>query len=127
MEDIVLDVKGKSIGRAASQAAVLLRGKNRADFEPRIRPGHKVKILNVRELAIHPAKFRTKIYTRYSGYPSGLRKTSLAELFKKNPGEVFRKAVWGMLPKNRSRKHIIKNLVILIYEKINQEKTSQKA
>lgn len=105
-----MDVKGKSLGRAASEAAVLLRGKNRPDFEPRIRPAHAVTILNVRELKIHPTKFRTRIYTRYSGYPGGLWKQSLGDLFQKNPKEVFRRAVWGMLPKNRSRKHIIKNL-----------------
>lgn len=108
--DLTLDVKNRSLGRAASEVAVLLRGKNRPDFEPRIRPSHKVKILNVAGLKIHPTKLRTKTYTRYSGYPGGLHKENLGDLFRKNPREVFRRAVWGMLPKNRSRKHIIKNL-----------------
>ena len=109
-EKIIFDVKGKSLGRAASQAVLLLRGKNRPDFEPRIRPSHEVAIKNVLELGIHPAKMRTKVYTRYSGYPGGLKEITLEKLWAKNPKEVFRKAVWGMLPKNRSRKHIIKNL-----------------
>lgn len=108
---IELDVKGKSLGRAASEVAVLLRGKNRTDFEPRIRPSHKVAILHVGELNIFPGKLNTKKYTRYSGYPSGLKILTLKELLKKSPKEVFRKAVWGMLPKNRSRKFIIKNLI----------------
>lgn len=107
---IELDVKGKSLGRAAGEAVILLRGKNRPDFEPRIRPTHKVRVLHADEFNIFPRRFDTKIYTRYSGYPSGLKATKLRDLFKKSPEEVFRKAVWGMLPKNRSRKFIIKNL-----------------
>src|SRR3989344_5573275 len=94
--EITFDLKGKSLGRAASEAAILLRGKNRPDFEPRVRPVHKVKILNVEKLAVHPAE---------------LKKIPMKDLFAKNPKEVFRRAVWGMLPKNRSRKHIMKNLV----------------
>ncbi|MEK9166638.1 MAG: uL13 family ribosomal protein [Patescibacteria group bacterium] len=107
---IELNVKGKSLGRAAGEAAILLRGKNRPDFEPRIRPTHQVRVLHVGELNIFPRKLDTKIYTRYSGYPSGLKVIKLRDLLKKSPEEVFRKAVWGMLPKNRSRKFIIKNL-----------------
>lgn len=109
-EDLVLDVKGKVLGRAASEAAILLRGKNKPSFEPRIRPSHKLTVKNVGELKIHPTKFRTKTYVSYSGYPGGLKKISLKELWKKSPEKVFSGAVWGMLPKNRSRKHIMKNL-----------------
>lgn len=110
MENIILDVKGKSLGRAASEAAVLLRGKNLPEFEPRIRPTRKLTVKNLDGLNIHPTKFRTKIYKDYSGYPGGLKEIGLAELWKKNPKEVFKRAVWGMLPKNKSRKHIISNL-----------------
>ena len=110
-DTIELDVKGKSLGRAATEAAILLRGKNRPDFEPRIRPTHKVVILHADELNIFPRKLDTKTYTRYSGYPSGLKRITLRDLLKKSPREVFRRAVWGMLPKNRSRKFIIKNLM----------------
>lgn len=109
-EEIVINVKGESLGRAATHAARLLRGKDLPDFEPSRRPARRVVILNLEELRIHPVKFRTKTYTRYSGYPSGLHLLTLKELWQKNPQEVFRHAVWGMLPKNRSRKHIIKNL-----------------
>src|SRR3989344_3018492 len=110
MENVILDVKGKSLGRAASAAAIMLRGKNLPSFEPRIRPSHKLTIKNVKELNIHPTKFRTKAYADYSGSPGGLKHLGLRELCAKRPREVFRRAVWGMLPKNRSRKHIIKNL-----------------
>ena len=110
MKGVILDVKGKSLGRAASEAAVMLRGKNLASFEPRIRPSHKLNVKNIEELNIHPTKFKTKFYKNYSGYPGGLKEVSFKELWAKNPKEVFKRAVWGMLPKNRSRKHIIKNL-----------------
>ncbi len=110
LNQILLDVKGKSLGRAASAAAILLRGKGKSSFEPHIRPTHSVVIQNVGDLKIFPGKFNTKTYTRYSGYPSGLRTSTLGDVFMKNPKEVFRRAVWGMLPKNRSRKFIINNL-----------------
>ena len=110
MANLTLDVKGQSLGRAAAAAVILLRGKNLVSFEPRVRPSHKLHIVNVKELKIHPTKFRTKSYTRYSGYPSGLKYETLGRLFERNPKEVFRRAVWGMLPKNRSREFIIKNL-----------------
>ena len=109
-EAMTLDVKGRSLGRAASEAAILLRGKNSPDFEPRIRPTHILTIINVRELSIHPTKFKTKAYKGYSGYPGGLKEISLRDLWAKNPKEVFKLAVYGMLPKNKSRQHIIKNL-----------------
>lgn len=110
MKEIVLDVKGKSLGRAASEAAVLLRGKNLPSFEPRIRPTQKLIVQNLKELKIHPTKFRTKVYTDYSGYPGGLKEIGLKDLWAKNPKEVFKRAVWGMLPKNQTRKHTIMNL-----------------
>ncbi|MBI2610022.1 50S ribosomal protein L13 [Candidatus Giovannonibacteria bacterium] len=111
MQVLTVDVKGKILGRAASEVAILLRGKNRADFEPRIRPTHKVKIENVDKLKVSGNKFREKIYMRYSGFPSGLRRLTMEEVFMKNPEEIFKRAVWGMLPNNKSRKFIIRNLI----------------
>ena len=110
MENITVDVKGKSVGRAATEIAVLLRGKNRADFEPRIRPKHQVVVQNAALVKIFPGRMEGKVYTKYSGYPGGFKETTLKEMMKKSPKEVLRRAVWGMLPKNRSRKYIIKNL-----------------
>ena len=108
--DFFFDVKGMALGRAASRAVVLLLAKNSPKFEPRLRPRHAVTIKNLKEIKILPAKARTKTYSRYSGYPGGLKQIGFKELWEKNPREVFRHAVWGMLPKNRSRKHIMKNL-----------------
>lgn len=109
-QDLILDVKGKSLGRAASETAILLRGKNLPTYEPTVKQSHKVTIKNVRALDIHPTKLRTKVYKDYSGFPGGLKEMGMRELWAKSPRELFKRAVWGMLPKNRSRKHVIKNL-----------------
>jgi large subunit ribosomal protein L13 len=112
MNEVILDVQGKKLGRAASEAAVILRGKNRATFQPHIVPDLRLKVTGVAKLSITDRKMEGKEYTRYTGYPGGLRKVSLANLWAKDPSEVFKKAVWGMLPKNKLRTKFIKNLII---------------
>lgn len=112
MTEVILDLQGKKLGRAATEAANILRGKNRATFAPNIVPEVTLKVTNVSKLSITDKKKAEKEYQRYSGYPGGLFKTKLSELWVKNPGEVFKKAVWGMLPKNRLRAKFIKNLII---------------
>lgn len=111
MMEYKLDVKGKSLGRAASAAAAILRGKNRPDFVPHLAPKTKLKILNVDEINIKEEKKEKKIYKRYSGYPSGLKKIKMRNILEKDGRDVFRKAVWGMLPKNKLRSELIKNLL----------------
>ena len=108
MIEYKIDVKGKSLGRAASDAAAILRGKNRPDFAPYLAPKIKLKILNMGGLRIKEEK---KIYKRYSGYPSGLKEIKMKDILAKDGNEVFRKAVWGMLPKNKLRSKLIKNLL----------------
>ncbi|MEK7567044.1 MAG: 50S ribosomal protein L13 [Patescibacteria group bacterium] len=110
-QKIVMDLKGASLGRAASAVAVILRGKDRADFAPNRGPGTKVEIKNLNQLKIEEKKAEQKKYKRYSGYPSGLKETKLADLYKKNPREVFIKAVRGMLPNNKLRRDFIKNII----------------
>ena len=104
-----LDVKNKSLGRAAAETAALLRGKNMPNFAPNKAPEHTVKIINLDKIKFSEQKKSQKAYKYYSGYPGGLKYTP-AE--KKNLDDIFRKAVWGMLPKNKLRKPMIKNLII---------------
>ncbi|MBI2627938.1 MAG: 50S ribosomal protein L13 [Candidatus Niyogibacteria bacterium] len=111
MTEHEIDVKGKSLGRAASEAAAILRGKNRPDFVPHLAPKIKLKILNVNGINIKEAKKEKKFYKRYSGYPSGLKEIKMKDVLVKDSREVFRKAVWGMLPKNKLRSEMIKNLL----------------
>ncbi|MEK7122107.1 MAG: 50S ribosomal protein L13 [Patescibacteria group bacterium] len=111
MIEYKIDVKGKSLGRAASEAAAILRGKNRPDFVPHLAPEIKLKILNAGEINIREEKKEKKVYKRYSGYPSGLKEIRMKDILAKDSREVFRKAVWGMLPKNKLRSKLIKNLL----------------
>ena len=108
-----MDVAGVPIGRAASLIASTLRGKTEASFLYRAAPDIFVEVKNVGKMKIIARKMLGKTYKRYTGYPGGLRETSLEELFKRDPREVLRKAVWGMLPKNKLRAVFIKHLIFV--------------
>ena len=111
IKKITVDLKGASLGRAASAVATALRGKDMPDFSPNRGANIKVEIKNLDQLKIEEKKAEQKKYKRYSGYPSGLKETKLADLYKKNPKEVFVKAVKGMLPNNKLRRDFIKNII----------------
>jgi large subunit ribosomal protein L13 len=107
-----IDATGKILGRLATQIAVLLRGKHKPDFVPYLDVGDSVIIKNVGKLKISGKKIEQKKYFRHSGYLGGVKETPLKTLFKKDPQEVLRKAVFGMLPKNKLRAKQIKRLKI---------------
>ena len=109
-----IDAKGKVMGRVATEAAVFLMGKNSPKFERNKVTGGKVTIVNASKIKIHPGKLNDKLYKRYSGYPGGLKEENMAALIaRKGYGEVFRLAVYGMLPSNKLRPIIMKNLKIV--------------
>lgn len=107
-----IDATNQSLGRLASKVASILRGKTDPGFQPHILSRERVLIENVRKIKLTGKKIEQKRYYHYSGYPGGLREKRIKDVLQKNPGEVLRKAVWGMLPKNRLRKEMIKNLEI---------------
>ena len=107
-----IDASNQSLGRIATKAAILLRGKADPAFKPYVIPSDKVVIKNISKINFMGSKKSSKIYYHYSGYPGGMSSTTLDDLWRKNPQEVVRKAVFGMLPKNRQRGIIINNLVI---------------
>jgi large subunit ribosomal protein L13 len=107
-----IDATNQSLGRLASNIAILLRGKDKPSYRAHIMPTEKVVVENIRKMRLTGAKMEQKRYYNYSGYPGGMRETRVEDLFKKNPGEVLRKAVYGMLPSNKLRAEIIKNLEI---------------
>ncbi|MFC1757033.1 50S ribosomal protein L13 [Patescibacteria group bacterium] len=110
-EIYTIDVKDRILGRAATEVASLLRGKNSTDFKPNIVPLVQVKIVNVDKIKVSGNKMKQKTYSSYSGYPGGLKKTPMEKVFSKDPRKVFQKAVKGMLPKNRLQKVFMKNLM----------------
>lgn len=107
-----IDATGKVLGRLASEIAILLRGKNKPDFVPYKDMGDFVVVKNVAKIRFTGKKMEQKKYYHHTGYLGGLKNISLKELFEKNPAQVLRKAVMGMLPKNKLRARIIKRLKI---------------
>ena len=107
-----MDAKGKSLGRVASIAALYLRGKNSASYERYAAPRQKVIIKNASSIRVTGKKMQKEAHERYSGYPGGLKKIPYERVFKKDPTLFVRRAVSGMIPRNRLRKDILKNLTI---------------
>jgi len=111
--EYTIDAKEKKIGRVASAAAKILMGKNTPSYKPNVAPQVEVNIVNAGQISIPLSKLKTKTYTHYSGYPGGLKEDTLERLMdKKGIDEVLRKAVKGMLPANRLRSEMLKNLKI---------------
>ena len=108
----VIDATGQPLGRLAVRVAVLLRGKDKVDFRPHENRGDEVVVKNTKHMKFTGKKFKQKIYYRHSGYMGGLKGQPLSDLFGNRPTEVLRRAVWGMLPKNRLRNKAIKRLTI---------------
>jgi len=105
-----IDASGKVLGRLAAEIAVRLRGKNKPDFSPHIDAGNVVIVINTSKIKITGKKAEQKKYYRHSGYAGGIKEITYKELFKKNPNQVLKKAVYGMLPKNKLRAKMIKRL-----------------
>ena len=97
----VIDAEGRTLGRLATQIADLLRGKGKPQYTPHIDTGDFVVVVNAEKVHVTGKKMEQKIYYRHSGYPGGLRSRTLAEQLSRRPEEVLRKAVKGMLPKNK--------------------------
>ena len=111
-ETHVIDATNKVLGRLASEIAKLLRGKHKPNFTSSQDVGDFVIVKNVKNLKITGKKMEQKKYFRHSGYLGGAKFIPLKKLFKEKPGEVLRKAVYGMLPKNKLRSRMIKRLKI---------------
>lgn len=107
-----IDASGQILGRLATQVAVLLRGKGKPSFLRYIDSGDFVEVVNAQKIKVTGKKMKQKIYYTHSLYPGGLKTISLEKKFDKNPALVLRQAVYGMLPKNRTRNKIIRRLKI---------------
>ena len=107
-----IDATDQVLGRLASQIAILLRGKDKPEFVPYLDLGDNIVVQNAKKIKITGRKLQNKIYYRHSGYPGGIKSRKMSEIFEKNPGELLKKAVWNMLPKNKLRAKMIKRLKI---------------
>src|SRR3990167_2917207 len=108
----LLDAKGQILGRFSTKIANILMGKGKPYFVRHLDCGDYVVVVNAKEVAVSGKKETDKVYTRYSGYPGGLRKIRLEEYREKKPEEIIRHAVSGMLPKNKLRNSMLRRLYV---------------
>ena len=97
----MVDAEGQTLGRLATQIAETLRGKNKPQYTPHVDTGDFVVVVNCEKITVTGQKLDQKMYHRHSGYPGGLRSRTLREQLERRPTEVIRKAVKGMLPRNK--------------------------
>ena len=97
----VVDAEGQTLGRLATEIATILRGKNKPQYTPHVDTGDFVVVVNAEKVAVTGRKAEQKVYRRHSGYPGGLKETSYERMMERRPTEILRRAVKGMMPKNR--------------------------
>ena len=108
----VIDADGKILGKLAVEAAMILRGKKKPTYTPHIDTGDYVVVINAEKVAVTGKKETDKIYKRHSGYPGGLKETSLGELRETKPEEIIYHAVKGMMPKGKLGRQMFKKLKV---------------
>jgi large subunit ribosomal protein L13 len=108
----VVDAEGKTLGRLATQIADILRGKRKPEYTPHCDTGDFVVVINAEKIRVTGKKMEQKLYWRHSGYPGGIRSRTLAEMLERQPEEVMRKAVKGMLPRNKLGRAQLRKLKI---------------
>ena len=108
----VVDAESKTLGRLATQIANVLRGKRKPTYTPHVDVGDFVIVVNAEKVAVTGDKREKKLYWRHSGYPGGIRSRTLGDMLEKRPEEVIRKAVKGMLPRNRLARQQLRKLKV---------------
>ena len=106
----LIDVNGKTLGRIATEIAVILMGKKKAYFVRNLDCGDHVVILNAKNVVLTGKKEQNKKYYRHSGYPGGFKSETVSELRARKPEEIIKEAVKGMLPQNKLRDRMLKRL-----------------
>lgn len=108
----VIDAEGKTLGRLTSRIAAILRGKHKPTFTPHLDMGDNVIVINAEKIRVTGKKLEQKKYYRHTGYPGGLKVTSLSDMIRTKPEKVISMAVKGMLPHNRLGRVINKHLKV---------------
>ncbi len=108
----VLDAEGKTLGRLATEAASILRGKRKPIYTPHVDTGDYVIVINAEKIEVTGKKRKEKIYKRHTGYPGGLREITFEKLQAKNPEEIIRHAIKGMMPKGPLGRQMYKKLKV---------------
>lgn len=108
----LIDISNQILGRASTRITQFLQGKHKRNFSSNLDSGDYVVVINAKKVRLSGKKTKTKIYTRYSGYPGGLKRETFTNLIERKPEEVVRRAVSGMLPKNKLRDRRLSRLFI---------------
>ena len=108
----VVDATGQTLGRLASEIARRLRGKHKAEYTPHVDAGDYIIVVNAEKVFVSGSKETKKIYYRHSGYPGGIKSTSLKRLREAKPEELLEKAVKGMLPRNPLGRAVFRKLKV---------------
>jgi large subunit ribosomal protein L13 len=108
----LVNAEGKILGRLASEVAVLLRGKRKPEYVNFLDCGDFVIVINAEKIKVTGKKMEQKKYYSHSGYPGGLKEKSFKDLLEKKPEEIIKKAVWGMIPKNKLGRATLKKLKV---------------
>ena len=108
----LVDAQGHTVGRIATKIATILRGKGKPSFTPHADNGDFVVVVNADKVRFSGRKLTQKTYYWHTGYPGGIKSITADKLLEKDPGEVLKKAVWGMLPKNKWQKKLIQRLKV---------------
>ena len=110
---LLVDASNVSLGRLATQVAILIRGKNKPYFTPHVDCGDNVIVKNAEKIKLTGNKWKQKVYLRHTGYPGGQKSLTAEQVFSKNPSTIIEKAVRGMLPKNKLGSSIFRNLRVV--------------
>ena len=108
----VVDAAGKPLGRLAAQVATVLRGKHKPTFAPHVDNGDFVIVVNAEKVHLSGNKEDQKIYKHYTGYANGLKEYSAAFIRERKPERMIRQAVWGMIPRTRQGRQVIRRLKV---------------
>lgn len=108
----VVDADGMTLGRLSTRIAALLRGKHKTTFTPSLDTGDPVVVVNAGKIKVTGKKLSDKVYVRHSNYPGGFRSETLGALLERRPTEVVRRAVRGMLPRNRLGEQMMRKLFV---------------
>lgn len=112
----LIDVSGQILGRVAGKISRLLQGKHKVTYVPYLDSGDYIVVINAKKVKVTGKKSQNKVYTRYSGYPGGLKTITYEKMLAKKPDEIIRRAVSGMLPKNKLRDRRLARLFIFAGE-----------
>ncbi len=120
---VIVDAEGKTLGRFASQVAMILRGKNKPSYTPHADCGDNVIIINCEKIRLTGNKMNDKVYTTHTGHPGGQRFQTPKEVLAKYPERVLERAIRGMLPKNRIGRELFRH--VHVYEGVQHPHEAQ--